>query len=159
MRLAFGTFLGLPERTAFMGDADYKGARWRADPDAAFAAEVVGSNFATNWGSVDFFRPLTTCPDLWNQGVGKAPDGARHRVLHQVGDHACRSLYLRPRLEVVHATHSGVLTREWSVDHRDTYQAGQPCSYTSGIRRTVACISCALLPDSGAPRCARTGLV
>jgi GNAT superfamily N-acetyltransferase len=75
MRLAFGTFLGLPEPTSFMGDAGYVRARWRADPDAAFGAEVggefVGSNFATSWGSVGFFGPLTIRPDLWDRGVGK----------------------------------------------------------------------------------------
>lgn len=75
MRLAFGTFLGLSEPTSFMGDAGYVQARWRADPDAAFGAEVggevVGSNFATNWGSVGFFGPLTIRPDLWDRGVGK----------------------------------------------------------------------------------------
>ena len=75
MRLAFGTFLCLPEPTAFMGDADYVQTRWRANPSAAFGAEVggefVGSNFATNWGSVGFFGPLTIRPDLWDRGVGK----------------------------------------------------------------------------------------
>jgi len=75
MRLAFGTFLGLPEPTAFMGDADYARTRWRSDPFAAFGAEVgdefVGSNFASNWGSVGFFGPLTIRPDLWDRGVGK----------------------------------------------------------------------------------------
>ncbi len=75
MRLAFGTFLGLPEPTSFMGDAALVWSRWRADPDAAFGAEIdgelVGSNFATNWGSVGFFGPLTIRPDLWDQGVGK----------------------------------------------------------------------------------------
>lgn len=75
MRLAFGTFLGLPEPTSFMGDAGYVRSRWRTDPEAAFGAEVgselVGSNFATNWGSVGFFGPLTTRPDLWDRGVGK----------------------------------------------------------------------------------------
>ena len=75
MRLAFGTFLGLPEPAAFMGDASYVQTRWRADPDAAFGAEVsgelVGSNLATNWGSLGFFGPLTIRPDLWDQGVGK----------------------------------------------------------------------------------------
>ena len=29
MRLAFGTFLGLPEPTSFMGDADFVHTRWR----------------------------------------------------------------------------------------------------------------------------------
>lgn len=75
MRLAFGTFLGLPEPTTFMGDAGYVRTRWRADPSGAFGAEVggelIGSNFATNWGSVGFFGPLTVRPDLWDQGAGK----------------------------------------------------------------------------------------
>jgi GNAT superfamily N-acetyltransferase len=75
MRLAFGTFLGLPEPTSFMGDAGFVRSRWRTDPEAAFGAEVgselVGSNFATNWGSVGFFGPLTIRPDLWDRGVGK----------------------------------------------------------------------------------------
>ena len=75
MRLAFGTFLGLPDPASFMGDASYVRTRWKANPDAAFAAEinneVVGSNFATNWGSVGFFGPLTIRPDLWDRGVGK----------------------------------------------------------------------------------------
>ena len=75
MRLAFGTFLGLPEPTAFMGDASYVRTRWLTDPSAAFGAEVsgelVGSNFATNWGSVGFFGPLTIRPDLWDLGAGK----------------------------------------------------------------------------------------
>jgi GNAT superfamily N-acetyltransferase len=75
MRLAFGTFLGLPEPAAFMGDAQFVRTRWRADPDAAFAAEssgeLVGANFAADWGSVGFFGPLTIRPDLWDRGVGK----------------------------------------------------------------------------------------
>jgi GNAT superfamily N-acetyltransferase len=76
MRLAFGTFLGLPEPTAFMGDADYVRTRWAADPTCALAAEaggrLVGSNFVTRWGSVGFFGPLTVDPALWDQGVARA---------------------------------------------------------------------------------------
>jgi len=75
MRLAFGTFLGLPDPATFMGDASYVRTRWLADPTAAFAAEVgselIGSNFATNWGSIGFFGPLTIRPDFWDRGVGK----------------------------------------------------------------------------------------
>jgi GNAT superfamily N-acetyltransferase len=75
MRLAFGTFLGLPNPMAFMGDAAYVRTRWRANPQGAFAAEadeeVIGSNFATNWGSVGFFGPLTVRPDFWDRGVAK----------------------------------------------------------------------------------------
>jgi GNAT superfamily N-acetyltransferase len=75
MRLAFGTFLGLPNPLAFMGDTAYVRTRWRANPQAAFAAEVdeevIGSNFATDWGSVGFFGPLTVRPDFWDRGVAK----------------------------------------------------------------------------------------
>jgi GNAT superfamily N-acetyltransferase len=75
MRLAFGTFIGLPDPTAFMGDANYVLTRWKADPDAAFGAEangeLVGSNFASNWGSVGFFGPLTVHPERWKQGTAK----------------------------------------------------------------------------------------
>jgi predicted N-acetyltransferase YhbS len=73
-RVAFGTFMGLTDPASFMGDAGYVRTRWKADPTSAFAAEidgeVVGSNFAANWGSVGFFGPLTIRPDLWDQGVG-----------------------------------------------------------------------------------------
>ncbi len=75
IRLAFGTFLGLPDPLAFMGDAGFVRTRWRADPAAALAAEVggelVGSNFAANWGSFGFFGPLTVRPDLWDRGVAR----------------------------------------------------------------------------------------
>lgn len=75
MRLAFGTFIGLPDPMAFMGDAAYVRNRWLANPESAFAAEtageVIGSNFATNWGSVGFFGPLTVRPDFWDRGVAK----------------------------------------------------------------------------------------
>jgi len=72
-RLAFGTFLGLPDPMKFMGDAQYVRTRWRADPEAALAAEmdgsIVGSNFATFWGKVAFFGPLTIRPELWDRGI------------------------------------------------------------------------------------------
>src|SRR4051794_18132690 len=76
MRLAFGTFLGLPDPMSFMGDADYVRTRWAAAPDCALAAEVdgrlVGSNFVTRWGSVGFFGPLTVDPAVWDKGVARA---------------------------------------------------------------------------------------
>jgi predicted N-acetyltransferase YhbS len=74
-RVAFGTFLGLSRPEEFAGDADYVRTRWRADPQAAFAAErdgeLVASNFVTTWGSVGFFGPLTVKPELWDQGIAK----------------------------------------------------------------------------------------
>jgi predicted N-acetyltransferase YhbS len=74
-RLAFGTFLGLPDPSEFAGDADYIRSRHAAAPDRAFVAEqdgeLLGSNLASRWGSVAFFGPLTTRPDRWDRGAGK----------------------------------------------------------------------------------------
>lgn len=75
MRLAFGTFLGMPDPMRFFEGADYVHTRWAADPSAAFGAELdgrlVGSNFAGNWGSVGFFGPLTVDPEYQDRGIGK----------------------------------------------------------------------------------------
>lgn len=72
-RVAFGTFLGLPDPMSFMGDADLVNTRWLADPSSALGAygdgALIGSNFVTKWGSVGLFGPLTVCPDLWEKGV------------------------------------------------------------------------------------------
>lgn len=74
-RLAFGTFVGLPDPLAFMGDADLVRTRWHTDRSSAFGAYVdgglAGSNFVTSWGTVGFFGPLTVRPDLWDAGLGK----------------------------------------------------------------------------------------
>jgi len=74
-RLAFGTFVGLSDPLSFAGDSDWTRTRFASDPAAAFAAELdgrlAGSNFATTWGSVGFFGPLSVRPDLWNAGVAK----------------------------------------------------------------------------------------
>ena len=74
-RTAFGTFMGAAEPERFFGDTDLVRTRWRADPTAAFAAELdgelVGSNLVTNWGSVGFFGPLTVRPDCWDRGIAK----------------------------------------------------------------------------------------
>lgn len=74
-RVAFGTFLGLPDPAACFGDADYVRTRWRAAPHHALAAEVegelAGSVFVAHWGSLGFFGPLTVDPRLWDQGVAR----------------------------------------------------------------------------------------
>lgn len=74
-RLAFGTFLGMPDPMRFAGDADAVRTRWKADPAAAFVAEVdgrlAGSNFAANWGSVGLFGPLSVAPERWGHGIGQ----------------------------------------------------------------------------------------
>ena len=75
IRLAFGTFLGVPDPEKFLTDRDYAYGRFGAEHTASFAADedgvLAGSNFATRWGSVGFFGPLTIRPDLWNRSVGQ----------------------------------------------------------------------------------------
>jgi GNAT superfamily N-acetyltransferase len=75
-RMAFGTFMGVPDPETFSADCEYIFTRWHADPGAALAAEVdgklAGSNFATNWGSFGFFGPLTVRPELWDRHIAQA---------------------------------------------------------------------------------------
>jgi len=75
MRLAFGTFLGVPEPERFGEGMDHVKGRWLADPTSAFGAEIdgrlVGSNFAAKLGSFGYFGPLTVHPDFWDRGVAK----------------------------------------------------------------------------------------
>jgi GNAT superfamily N-acetyltransferase len=74
-RLAFGTFLNLPDPSQFHQGGDFIRTRWNADPSASFAAKIegklAGTNFGSNWGSIGFFGPLTVHPDYWDRGVGK----------------------------------------------------------------------------------------
>ena len=73
--LAFGTFLGLPDPMQFFPDRDFVRTRYHTDPSGAFGASIggklIGSNFATDWGSVGFFGPLTIRPDFWDRGVAQ----------------------------------------------------------------------------------------
>jgi GNAT superfamily N-acetyltransferase len=76
VRLAFATFLGLPpEDPRRPSDSDYVRSRWIANRDAVLAAEhvgkLIGTNFATSWGSFGFFGPLTVEPEYWNRGVAQ----------------------------------------------------------------------------------------
>ena len=110
MRLAFGTFLGLPDPLTFMGDADYVRTRWRTDPGAAIGAELdgelVGSNFVANWGSFGFFGPLSVRPDFWNRGVAR-------QLLR-----ATRELFDRWSIR-----HTGLFTFPHSPKHLTLYQS------------------------------------
>jgi predicted N-acetyltransferase YhbS len=74
-RLAFGTFLSLPDPMQFRGDATTVRTRYLADPSGSYVAivggEVVGINFVVDWGSVGFFGPLSVRPDLWGRGIAQ----------------------------------------------------------------------------------------
>ncbi len=75
VRRAFGTFLGARDLDAFWTDFDYVYGRFGAEHTVSFAAdyegELAGVNFATNWGSIGFFGPLSVRPDLWDRGIAK----------------------------------------------------------------------------------------
>src|SRR6266511_2777759 len=129
MRLAFGTFLGLPNPLSFMGDADYVKTRYKADPSAALVAKVdgklAGSNFALNWGSVGIFGPLTIRPDLWNKGVAK-------RLLEKTMD----------VFDKWHIKHAGLFTFAESIKHIHLYQnfGFWPRFLTSVMSKTIELI-------------------
>src|SRR5690242_4883162 len=75
VRLAFGTFLSAPDPENFWSDRDYIRGRFGAEHVASFTADhegvLAGSNFATRWGSVGFFGPVTIRPELWDSGIGQ----------------------------------------------------------------------------------------
>ena len=75
VRTAFGTFFGAPDPENFWSDRDLHTNRFRSGHVEAFVAEedgaLLGSNFATRWGSVGFFGPLSTSVDRWNGGLAQ----------------------------------------------------------------------------------------
>jgi hypothetical protein len=57
-RLAFGTFLGMPDPLQFMGDASYIHTRWKADPARLEAYKLMLANgYATNVQGVVMQQP------------------------------------------------------------------------------------------------------
>ena len=88
VRLAFGTFLGVPNPLEFMAGRSFMTPRFRSSHVKVIAARdgarIVGTNVVTRWGSFGFFGPLTVLPEYWNRGValpnvndgftGQAPD-------------------------------------------------------------------------------------
>lgn len=108
-RVAFGTFVGLPDPAAFMAGTDFVRSRWRTDAASFFGAWVdgtlVGSNFATNWGTVGFFGPLTVRPDLWDQGIAK-------RLMEPIVQ----------RFDAWQTRHAGLFTFAHSQKHLGLYQ-------------------------------------
>jgi len=76
IRLAFGSFFGVPDLENFWTDRDYAFGRQPAPHVASFGAtldgRLVGSNFVTNWGSVGFFGPLSVHPEVQERGIARA---------------------------------------------------------------------------------------
>lgn len=109
VRLAFGTFLGLPNPTDFMGDRDFLGSRWRAPNTEVLAARehgrLIGSNVVTRWGSFGFFGPLTILPEYWNQGIAQRLLEATVKIFERQG-----------------LTRTGLFTFPHSAKHVGLYQ-------------------------------------
>jgi len=75
LRVAFGTFLGVPNPAEFMGDRNFMTPRFRSTHVKAIGARdngrLIGSNVVTRWGSFGFFGPLTVVPEYWDRGVAQ----------------------------------------------------------------------------------------
>lgn len=133
-RLAFGTFIGMPDPSRFWADAECVRARFAQDPGAAFAAELdgklIGSNFNARWGTVGFFGPLTVDPAYWNKGVAQ-------KLLEETV-----RLFKKWKL-----THAGLFTFAASPKHVGLYQkfGFHPRFLTPGFEKPVS-------PPSKAPK-------
>ncbi len=75
VRLAFGTFLGIPDPLTFMDDRNFMTPRFRSPHVKVIAARdrgrLIGSNVVTRWGSFGYFGPLTVLPEYWERGVAQ----------------------------------------------------------------------------------------
>jgi GNAT superfamily N-acetyltransferase len=74
VRLAFGTFLDMPDPLANPSKRKNIAHRFHQNPGNVLAAflndELVGANVLTRWGSFAFFGPLVVRPDLWGSNIG-----------------------------------------------------------------------------------------
>jgi GNAT superfamily N-acetyltransferase len=109
VRVAFGTFLGVPNPLEFMGDRDFVTPRWRARNTKVLAArhngKLIGSNVVTRWGSFAFFGPLTVLPEYWSRGVAKQLLSATMKIFDRWG-----------------VRHTGLFTFPHSPKHIGLYQ-------------------------------------
>jgi len=127
VRLAFGTFLGIPNPMEFMGDRDFITPRWRARNTKVLAAresgKLIGLNVATRWGSFGFFGPLTVLPEYWNRGIAQRLLTATMKVFGRWG-----------------VRHTGLFTFAHSPKHVGLYQkfGYWPGHLTAIMKRTPA---------------------
>lgn len=89
LRVAFGTFLGLPNPAEFMGDRDQLISRWSGQHVEVLAARhdrrLIGTNVVTQWGSFGFFGPLTILPEFWDRGVAQLLLEATENIFKKMG--------------------------------------------------------------------------
>jgi len=137
IRVAFGTFLGMSDPSTFMGDANYAFTRWKADPSAVFAAvhegKLVGSSFATIWGSFGFFGPLTVAPEYWDRGIAQKLIGPTMEFLRSSG-----------------IRHAGLYTFAHSPKHMALYQkfGFWPRDLVANVVKKVGDVAPQMPPDT-----------
>ncbi|MFQ3615506.1 MAG: hypothetical protein SNJ57_20865 [Cyanobacteriota bacterium] len=89
-RLAFGSFIGLPDPQDFAKTMNYMN-RWYLDPSAAFVAEengqIIGSNIAANWGSFGG-NVVLKCPHVMKLRDKPNPDKKSRVCLTRFVAHA-----------------------------------------------------------------------
>jgi GNAT superfamily N-acetyltransferase len=109
LRVAFGTFLGVPNPLDFMDDRHLLKPRWPASHVKVLAARdggrLIGSNVVTRWGSFGFFGPLTVLPEYWERGVAQQLLEATMAIFEQWG-----------------VRHTGLYTFAHSTKHMALYQ-------------------------------------
>jgi GNAT superfamily N-acetyltransferase len=109
VRIAFGTFLGLPNPADFGEDRDFFTPRWHAANVKAIAARdngrLIGSNIVTRWGSFGFFGPLTILPEYWDRGIAQQLLEATMKIFDKWG-----------------VRHTGLFTFSHSPKHVALYQ-------------------------------------
>ncbi len=109
LRLAFGTYLGLPKPRDFMGDRNFMTPRWHSAHVKAIAARedgrLIGSNVVTRWGSFGFLGPMTVLPEYWDRGVAQRLLEATMKIFERWG-----------------VRHTGLFTFAQSAKHVGLYQ-------------------------------------
>jgi len=109
VRVAFGTFLGVPDPTSFMSDRDFMTPRLRSRHVKVIAAReggrLIGTNVITRWGSFGLFGPLTVLPEYWDRGVAQRLLDVTMTIFDQWG-----------------VRHTGLFTFAASAKHVGLYQ-------------------------------------
>jgi GNAT superfamily N-acetyltransferase len=109
VRVAFGTFLGMPDPLVFMGDRNLIAPRFHSTHVKVLAARdggrLIGTNAVTRWGSFGFFGPLTVLPEFWNRGVAQQLLEATMAIFERWG-----------------LQHTGLFTFAQSAKHVGLYQ-------------------------------------
>lgn len=75
VRLAFATYIDVPEPGEFWNDRDYVHNRWNAPHSRWFKAVIdermVGVLCVSRWGSSAIVGPVAVHPDFWDRGIAR----------------------------------------------------------------------------------------